>query len=198
MTLPTDLDSALMLKVREGDSAAFEELVQKHHTSVINTIHRMLGDRWEAEDLAQQVFVQVYRSANRYQATAKFSTWLFTIVRHLTLNEIRRRSRHRADSLDEPRQEGDEEWKRQVADPAATAPDQTALQQELELRVRSAVGALPEQQRMAIVLLRHEQLSYEEIGKVMGVSLSALKSILHRARLTLREELGKYLEEKQG
>src|SRR3954464_12767632 len=100
MATELEPDVALMLRVKRGDMRAFEELVEKYKQPVINVIYRTLRDLTEAEDLAQNVFVQVYKSADRYQATAKFSTWLFTIARNLTLNEIRRRSRHPAESLE--------------------------------------------------------------------------------------------------
>src|SRR5512144_2282062 len=95
-----ELDVALMLRVKEGDTAAFTELVDRYKQPVMNLVARMLRDQTEAEDVAQNVFVQVYRSAHRYEMTAKFSTWLFTIARNLCLNEIRRRSRHPAESMD--------------------------------------------------------------------------------------------------
>src|SRR5918999_5575687 len=95
-----DPDAALMLRVREGDRDAFAQLVEKYKQPVMNLVYRTLRDLTEAEDLAQHVFLQVYKSAHRYEVTAKFSTWLFTIARNLCLNEIRRRSRHPADSLD--------------------------------------------------------------------------------------------------
>src|ERR1041385_2285155 len=102
MSVEMDADTALMLRVKEGDVAAFTVLVDKYKQPVINLVYRMVHDMTEAEDLAQNVFVQVYKSAHRYRASAKFSTWLFTIVRNLCLNEIRRRSRHRTESLDAP------------------------------------------------------------------------------------------------
>src|SRR5439155_25921159 len=95
-----DPDAALMLRVKGGDRQAFEDLVNKYKRAVTNLIYRTLGDATEAEDLAQNVFVQVYKSAGRYRVSAKFTTWLFTIARNLCLNEIRRRSRHRAESLE--------------------------------------------------------------------------------------------------
>src|SRR5258706_6211476 len=100
-----DPDAALMLRVKQGDSDAFAQLVNKYKQPVMNVVYRMLRDATEAEDLAQNVFVQVYKSADRYRATAKFSTWLFTIVRNMCLNEIRRRSRHPASSMDQPHPE---------------------------------------------------------------------------------------------
>src|SRR5258707_12398051 len=100
MSADTDPDAAIMLRVKRGDSVAFAELVEKYKQPVMNLIYRILRDATEAEDLAQNVFVQVYKSAHRYEVSAKFSTWLFTIARNLCLNEIRRRTRHPADSLE--------------------------------------------------------------------------------------------------
>src|SRR2546428_6945249 len=107
MSAELDPDAALMLRVKQGDSRAFGELVDKYKQPVMNTVYRMLRDATEAEDLAQNVFIQVYKSAHRYRVSAKFSTWLFTIVRNMCLNEIRRRSRHPAVSMDEPSPEQD-------------------------------------------------------------------------------------------
>src|SRR5213593_1550872 len=100
MSAELDSDAALMLRVKQGDSGAFAELVDKYKQPVMNLVYRMLRDATEAEDLAQNVFIQVYKSAYRYEVSSKFSTWLFTIARNLCLNEIRRRSRHPADSMD--------------------------------------------------------------------------------------------------
>src|SRR5216110_2012049 len=110
-----DPDAALMLRVKQGDMAAFTELVDKYKQPVMNLAYRMLRDATESEDLAQNLFVQVHRSAHRYQVASKFSTWLFTIARNLCLNEIRRRSRHSADSLDESAFDDDDQPRRQVA-----------------------------------------------------------------------------------
>src|SRR5476649_294522 len=102
-----DLDAALMLRVKRGDRAAFTELVEKYKQPVMNFVHRSLRDESEAEDVAQNVFLQVFKSRARYERTAKFTTWLFTIARNLCLNEIRRRSRHPAESLEETHSEHD-------------------------------------------------------------------------------------------
>src|SRR5437016_11693317 len=102
MPAEPDPDAALMLRVKQGDTEAFAQLVDKYKQPVMNVVYRMLRDATEAEDLAQNVFVQVHRSAHRYQVASKFSTWLFTITRNLCLNEIRRRSRHPPDSIDVP------------------------------------------------------------------------------------------------
>ncbi len=188
-----DPDAALMLRVKQGDSRAFTELVEKYKQPVINLIYRTLRDLAEAEDLAQNVFVQVYKSAHRYRTTAKFSTWLFTIARNLCLNEIRRRSRHPAESLDAPHPEQEGQPLRQFEDPKTPGPTETLLQGELEQKIEQALADLPENQRSAILLCRQEELSYEDIADVLGCSLSATKSLIHRARETLREKLKPYL-----
>jgi len=192
---PNDSDVALMVRVREGDTDAFRELVERHQRAVLNTIHRAIGDAWEAEDLAQRVFLQVYRSAKRYQPTAKFTTWLFTITRNTILNEHRRRSRHAAESLDALQDPADSEgagW--QAPDKTAPDPAQEVIERELKEKIMEAIRELPEAQRTAVILCRYEGLPYEEIARVLGCSVSATKSLLHRARLTLKEKLRGYYQ----
>src|SRR6516164_6286575 len=135
-----DVDAALMLLVKRGDSSAFAELVDKYKQPVMNLAYRMLRDATEAEDMAQNVFVQVYKSAHRYEAASKFSTWLFTIARNLCLNEIRRRSRHPADSLDatHPEQE-DQPWQ-QFEDKKAVPPPESLLHGELAGKIEEALA----------------------------------------------------------
>jgi RNA polymerase sigma-70 factor, ECF subfamily len=188
---PADHDTELMGRVRDGDKEAFRELVERHQQAVIRTIHRAIGDAWEAEDLAQRVFVQVYRAADRYRGEAKFTTWLFTIVHRTILNEHRRRHRHAAESLDalqEPAPCGTGPG-REFADPRAPDPAALAVDRELQARIAAAIQELPEAQRMAVILCRFEGLAYEEIAAVLGCSVSAVKSLLHRARLALKERL---------
>ena len=188
-----DPDAALMLRVKQGDRSAFEELVEKYKQPVISLVYRTLPDATEAEDLAQHVFLQVYKSAHRYEVSAKFTTWLFTIARNLCLNEIRRRSRHPADSLDETASDDEDHPIRQAADARTFSPPDTLLQGELEEKIDAALAELPEKQRTAILLCRGEELSYEEIAEVLGCSVSATKSLIHRGRETLKELLKPYL-----
>src|ERR1041384_6489941 len=128
----SDPDAALMLRVKQGDMEAFEDLVEKYKQPVMNVVYRTLPDATEAEDLAQHVFLQVYKSAHRYEISAKFSTWLFTIARNLCLNEIRRRSRHPADSLEAMSAEHDDYPGRQVEDTKNFAATENLLQSELQ------------------------------------------------------------------
>jgi RNA polymerase sigma-70 factor (ECF subfamily) len=193
MAANPDPDAALMLRVKRGDRRAFEELVDKYRQPVMNIIYRMIGDATEAEDLCQNVFVQVFKSADRYRVSTKFSTWLYTITRNLCLNEIRRRSRHPADSLDATHPENDDQPLRQFEDTKNLPVPDTLLREELEQKIQQALADLPDNQRIAILLCRQEDLSYEEIGKVLGCSLSATKSLIHRGRETLKQKLKPYL-----
>jgi len=193
MAVTPDPDAELMLRVKRGDMAAFTELVEKYKQPVINLIYRTIRDATEAEDLAQNVFVQVHKSAHRYKVSAKFSTWLFTIARNLSLNEIRRRSRHPADSLDETFHDDESHPVRQVEDVKNFSAPENLLQSELQEKLDSALAQLPENQRTAILLCQQDELSYDEIAEVLGCSLSATKSLIHRGRETLKQQLKPYL-----
>ena len=182
----------LMLRVKEGDIQAFEKLVEMHQNMVIGTAFRMLGSQEDAHDIAQQVFLRVWKSAPRYEPTAKFTTWLFTILRNLVFNETRRRSRRREIPLE---QEDDGHTPQQYADHTAPAADQITQQEELEQALDKAIAALPEKQRLAVVLRRHEELPYEQICDILKMSLPAVKSLLFRARAELRKHLAAYLGE---
>jgi RNA polymerase sigma factor (sigma-70 family) len=172
-----------MGRIRDGDMEAFRQLVEAHQARIVGTIGKMLGSDAEAEDLAQQVFIRVWKSAPRYRPTAKFTTWLFRITRNLVFNELRRK-RHfvdQADEMPEPAERRDQE------------PDQVLMEGELRSAIQEAINRLPESQRLAIILRRYEEMPYEEIATVMGTTVPAVKSILFRARAELRERLAKYL-----
>ena len=188
-----DPDAALMLRVKQGDTSAFSQLVDKYKQPVLNVAARMLRDLTEAEDIAQNVFLQVHKSAHRYEVSSRFSTWLFTIVRNLCLNEIRRRTRHPADSLEATHPEQEDQPLHQFEDKATAGPTESVLLGELDQKISQALAALPENQRMAIVLCRQNELSYEEIAEVLGCSVSATKSLIHRGREALKEKLKPYL-----
>lgn len=184
-------DFALMRRVRDGDLAAFELLVERHQHSVVGTAGKMLGGHGDAEDIAQQVFVRVWKSASRYEPTAKFTTWLMTITRNLVFNEMRRLQRARTVPLERQDEDGPElQW----ADERADAPSETLLKGELQEAVDRAIAALPEAQRTAIVLRRYENMPYEDIAVVLRTSVPAVKSLLFRARAELKESLRRYLE----
>lgn len=184
-------DLELMARVRTGDSGAFETLVERHQARVVGTIARMLGSADEAEDLAQQVFIRVWKSAPRWEARAQFTTWLLTITRNLVFNEVRRRSRARLVSMDEEGESGP----REMLDERVSSPDEEARVSELQEKIDEAIRSLPEQARMALILRRYEELSYEEIAKVLDSTVPAVKSMLFRARSELRERLSAYLDE---
>ena len=182
-------DVRLMRLVGRGDSGAFEELIEKHQALVAGTVARMLGSNSEVEDIAQQVFIRVWKSARRYVPRAKFTTWLLKITRNLVFNELRRTKRHAHVPLQSERGAEDPPLK----DDMNLAPDASLLEAELQRTIEQAIFDLPEAQRMALVLRRYEQFSYEQIADVLDLSVPAVKSVLFRARSELRSRLSKYL-----
>ncbi|HUF61262.1 MAG TPA: sigma-70 family RNA polymerase sigma factor [Verrucomicrobiales bacterium] len=185
-----DEDILCMLRVKEGDEVAFEELVRRHQGSVVATAYQMLGDLDEAHDIAQQVFIRIWKSASRWEPQARFTTWMFTIARNLVFNESRRRQRKPSQSIEtQP-----EDQKQRLSNSGEAGPDELLLQREMQEAIDRAIEALPEQQRLAMVLRRFEMLPYEEIASVMSTSVPAVKSLLFRARTQLRRDLGGYLD----
>lgn len=184
-------DHALMERIGSGDHHAFRLLVERHQNAVIGTVAKMLGNATDAEDISQQVFLRIWRNAKRYRPDAKFTTYLFTITRNLVFNETRRRGRKKEVSADER----EENTHQLIEDSPDRQPDSELLQSELQMAVDAAISKLPDTQRMAVVLRRYEQLSYEEIAEVLKLSVSAVKSLLFRARTSLRETLSEYLAE---
>jgi RNA polymerase sigma-70 factor (ECF subfamily) len=182
-------DVRLMRLVSRGDTSAFEELIERHQALVAGTVARMLSSNSDVEDIAQQVFIRVWKSARRYVPRAKFTTWLLKITRNLVFNELRRTKRHaHVPLLSEPGAEDPP-----VMDETNLAPDASLLESELQRTIEEAILQLPETQRMALVLRRYEQLSYEQIAEVIDLSVPAVKSVLFRARSELRSRLSKYL-----
>jgi RNA polymerase sigma-70 factor, ECF subfamily len=182
-------DVRLMRLVGRGDTKALEELIEKHQALVAGTVARMLGSNSDVEDIAQQVFIRVWKSARRYVPRAKFTTWLLKITRNLVFNELRRSKRRPHVPLQsEP---GAEDFP--LKDEMNLAPDASLLELELQRKIEEAILQLPDNQRMALVLRRYEQLSYEQIAEVLDLSVPAVKSVLFRARTELRSRLSKYL-----
>ncbi len=176
--------------VSRGDTKAFERLIERHQTLVAGTIARMLGSSSDVEDIAQQVFIRVWKSARRYVARAKFTTWLLKITRNLVFNEMRRTKRRPHVPLHSEPGAEDPPFK----DETTLAPDASLLESELQQAIEEAIQRLPETQRMALVLRRYQQLSYEQIAQVLDLSVPAVKSVLFRARAELRSRLNKYLD----
>jgi RNA polymerase sigma-70 factor, ECF subfamily len=176
--------------VARGDTAAFETLIERHQTLVVGTVARMLGSNSDVEDLAQQVFLRVWRSAGRYVPRAKFTTWLLKITRNLVFNEMRRTKRH----AHVPMQLETQGEEIPVKDESIQSPAESLLEKELQQAIEDAIIELPATQRMALVLRRYEGRSYEEIGEVLDLSVPAVKSVLFRARTELRARLSNYLK----
>jgi len=179
-------DAQLMLRVREGDETSFALLLERHRGPVVNFLHRMVQDRAISEELAQEVFLRVYRSRETYEPTAKFTTWLFRIATHLALNALRDSKKTRAqESLDREVLEGVE---RQVADRQPTVEQEMIREVRLK-EIRLAIEALPEKQRAAVLMHKYEGLGYTQIAGALRCSESAVKSLIFRAYQTLRLRL---------
>jgi|ERR1700675_1845252 RNA polymerase sigma-70 factor (ECF subfamily) len=183
----TRTDVQLMLDVKAGDDASFDLLLQKYRLPLINFLFRMVRDAATAEDLAQEVFLRVYRARKQYSPSAKFTTWLFRIATNLALNSVRDNRHRRMDvSLDAPVEE--DEAPREL--PAREMRiDEHMVERDRAQFIRRAVAALPEKQRVAVLLHKYEEMDYGEIAKILECSESALKSLLFRAYETLRVEL---------
>lgn len=189
-----DPDVLLMLEFQKGDKASFEKLMEKHYRHVLNFIYRFVGQAEIAEDLTQEVFVKVYKNAGGYRAEAKFQTWLYQIAKNISLNELRRHKRPMI-SLDETFETKDGRVSREFADTKIPSPTQAIFQKETFEIIQKAIGSLPENQRMAVILRRYENLSYEEIAAAMGCSLKAVKSLLNRAKENLKVQLSPFIKD---
>ena len=186
-------DAEVMLRAKAGDESAFAYLVQKYRRAMVGFMYRMSHDAAAAEDLAQEVFLRVYRSRSSYEASAKFTTWLYRIATNLAVNYARDTRHERPEvtrSLDEP----DEETgtRLDLPDRSGTA-EQALLRRERMAAIRAKVQELPERQRIAVVMHKYQQMDYREIAKVLKLSESATKSLLFRAYETLREQLKEFI-----
>ena len=181
-----DLDTELMLRVKEGDGASFAILLDKHRSPVVHFLFRMVQNQAVAEELAQEVFLRVYRSRATYEPTARFTTWLFRIATHLALNALRDGKNERLqERLDD---DTGQMPVRQVSDRKPSVEQSMVHQAKME-EIRRAIAALPEKQRAAVLMHKYEEMEYSQIAKVLGCSESAVKSLLFRAYETLRARL---------
>jgi len=178
----------LMSRTGEGDELAFEILVRRHQTSVLNLIYRYVGDRTKAKDLAQEVFIRVWRTANRYEPKAKFTTWIYRITANLCLNELKSIKGKKLAQL-EAEEEDRHNTNFEPHSDASQSPEDLLLAEERSRQVSEALQSLPENQRMALILKRYDNLSYDEIAKIMECSVSAVESLLVRAKRNLQEKL---------
>ncbi len=183
-----EVDIALMARIKKGDTDAFEELVSAHQRPVYNLAFRFLNDTCEAEDIAQEAFIRVFRAADTYTPDAKFTTWLYTIVKNLCFNAVRKRQSANLVSIDEET----------VPEIASKDDDPAALleREQIRQRVALAVNALPSNMRIAVILQKFHGLSYQEIAAVLGCSVNAVKLRVHRAKEFLSRELAGLRETK--
>ncbi|HVW36656.1 MAG TPA: sigma-70 family RNA polymerase sigma factor [Pirellulales bacterium] len=192
----SDPDVRLMLEVRDGSAAAFEELMLRYQSRLVTVLEHLVGRRGQAEDLAQEVFLRVYRSRERYTPGARFSTWLFTIANNVALNAKRSRSRRREVNV-KPAESGAlgaAPLEQMVQAASGQMPTRQLDKAELRDVVRLAISTLSERQRMAVLLSKFEEMSYADIGAAMDMTPQAIKSLLSRARENLRTALEPYLE----
>ncbi|MDC3379446.1 RNA polymerase sigma factor [Planctomycetota bacterium] len=180
-----DPDVQLMLRLQSGDSAALGELLRRNHSRVLNLAYRYLRDRDKAEDVVQETFLKLYKARDRYRPDARFASYLLRIATNICLSQLRKK---KMGSLDAG------EGSMEPEDPDAVPPDGDALQEELHGRVRAAVERLPDRQRIAILLNKFEGQDYAQVAEHLGLTVSATKSLLHRARMALKAELEPYLQ----
>lgn len=192
-----DPDVRLMIAARDDDAGAFSELVERYQHRLVTVLEHLVGSRDQAEDLAQEVFLRVYRARKRYVPGSKFSTWLFTIANHVAANAIRSRSRRPELNLNanESGPMGANPLDRLAMAASGQMPARQFDKMELRDVVQAAVSALNERQRMAVLLSKFEEMSYADIAESMELSIPAVKSLLSRARLSLREMIEPYLEQ---
>jgi RNA polymerase sigma-70 factor (ECF subfamily) len=196
-TYTHDPDVQLMLRVKEGDQQALSQLVANYQDRLIGVFAHMLHDQHMAEDMAQEVFMRVYRSRERYQPTAKFSTWLFRIANNLASNSRRNQGRRKEVPL-EVRDTGmlsDRPEEQLLAEKSGMMPTRQADKRELQSVVRQALATLNDRQRMAVMLHKFEGMTYADIGQAMEMTVTAVKSLLSRARENLREALEQHVRQ---
>jgi len=188
-------DEELMGQIRNGDEEAFRILIERHQDRVYGTVARMMGGAGpEAEEVAQDIFLRVWKSAATYRPEARFTTWLMTVARNLVFTRMGQRKRRKdIDGEDPVDPETGESWLQRQADPSSRSPSESLSGRELEKAVEEACAGLPENQRLVVHLRQYEGMEFEEIGKITGMSLTAVKALMFRARENLKKKLSGYL-----
>ena len=185
-----DDDVELLLRFKYGDISSYEELLDKYQSPIINFLYRITGDKTEAEDLAQEVFLKVYNSRVKYTPRAKFSTWIYTIAKNTALNEIRRKKGIFHLFKKDLNKEGAEE---EIPDNRNPSVLNELEKKDVEKIVKNEINSLPQNQKITVILSKYDNLSYEEIAQVMNCSVSSVKSLLNRAKISLKGKLKKYI-----
>jgi len=182
-------DEELMIKCRNGDMSAFELLVSRYQNAILNFIYRLIGDYHRAEDLSQETFLRMFKSASKYEPRAQFKNWLYKIAVNLCKNEVRDRQRHGLSSLEDFMTDDDGKINYAVLKDFSQMPDVLYEKKEQQILIRQAIDSLPENQRLAIIMVTYQHLRYDEIADALGCSISAVKSLIHRARQNLKKLL---------
>lgn len=194
-------DEDLIMQSGKGDMSAFELLVRRHQAQLINYIHRLINDYHRAEDLAQETFLRIFQNASRYQPTACFKSWMYTIATNLSRNEVRNRARRNTYFFEDLVEEGADIHETSMMQDTRYQPDVLAEKEERRHLVRKALAELPENQRLALTLVTYQELRYEEVAEILGISDGAVKALIHRARqrmkkLLIKAGLGEDVDEK--
>ena len=191
-----DLDAQLMVRFREGDAGAFDTLFRKHMARIVNYAYRFVRNRDIAEELAQEVFLKVYKNSGGYKAQAKFTTWLYTIATNICLNEVRKpqfQAIHQPLFLAQEGNGGEEEIRIEAG--TTEGPDVLMERRALEAVIKDALEQIPEKQRIAFILNKYQELSYAEVAGVLEISEKAVKSLIHRAKEALADRLKPLMHE---
>ena len=182
-------DEELMLECRKGDMSAFELLVRRYQDALVNYIHYTINDYHRAEDLAQETFLRVFKSASRYEPKASFKSWLYTIATNLSRNEIRNRARRKTYFLEDMVDENEDVYDSEFMIDTRFQPDILYEKKERQQLIKKTLKQLPENQRLALTLVTYQELSYEEISEILNCSVGAVKSLIHRARQNMKKLL---------
>lgn len=182
-------DEDLMLECSKGDMSAFELLVRRYQDALVNYINYTINDYHRAEDLAQETFLRVFKSANRYKPKSTFKSWLYTIATNLSRNELRNRKRRKTYYLEDMVDENEDVYHSEFLMDTRFQPDILYEKKERQILIKRTLDKLPENQRLALTLVTYQELSYEEISEILNCSVGAVKSLIHRARQNLKKLL---------